>query len=300
VEKYLHWALKKWLVAMVATWMDDSKENHAILTLIGPQGVYKTTFFRHILPPALQPYFWENAHNSFHMKDDHFSLTENCLVEIEEVDAFDGKNLSELKGLVTASQIKERRPYAKFRTRKYRLASLCASGNEQYILTDMSGNRRWLCFWVDAIDNPHEWQLNYEQFYAQLLSEYSNGFRYYFDKTEEARIEDFNKPFYQVSEEEELIVANLRKPYENETGNEMNATMIARYLNGGRLSASLSKNKIGKIMRYLNYDYRLKHNMMFYRVVLINGYDQQRNLDCEDLTDEKKDETFDCEPYLPF
>ena len=95
-------------------------------------------------------------------------------------------------------------------------------------------------------------------------------------------------------------MANLRKPLGNETGNEMNATMIARYLNGGRLSSSLSKNKIGKIMRFLNYEYKIKHNMMFYRVVLINGYDQQSHLDNKDQKEEKKDATFDNEMYLPF
>lgn len=278
VQEYLHWALKKWLVSMVATWMDDRKENQSILTFIGPQGVYKTTFFRHILPPPLHPYFWENAHNSFRLKDDHFALTENCLVEIEEVDAFEGKDLSELKGLVTSEQVKERRPYAKFRTQKYRLASLCASGNEQYILTDKSGNRRWLCFWVDRIDNPREWQFNYDQFYAQLLNEYSNGFQYYFDKSEEAHIEAFNLPFCQVSTEEELIVAHLRKPVRNEAYKLMNATMIARYLGGGHLPPGISVSKIGKIMRYKNYRMETKHNTNFYRVVEINYQDQQRYL----------------------
>ncbi|MBO5083695.1 MAG: virulence protein E, partial [Bacteroidaceae bacterium] len=35
---------KKWIVAMVAAWMDESVTNHEILTYIGPQGRYKTTF----------------------------------------------------------------------------------------------------------------------------------------------------------------------------------------------------------------------------------------------------------------
>ncbi len=47
----LLWALHKWLVAMVATWMSDHSTNHEIFVLIGQQGIYKTTFFRHLLPP---------------------------------------------------------------------------------------------------------------------------------------------------------------------------------------------------------------------------------------------------------
>ena len=232
---------------------------------------------------------------------DHFSLTENCLVEIEEVDAFEGKDLSELKGLVTSNQIKERRPYAKFRTQKYRLASLCASGNDQYILTDKSGNRRWLCFWVDMIDNPREWQFDYEQFYAQLLSEYSNGFQYFFDKPEEARIEEMNQPFCQVSTEEELIVAHLRKPKPRESYKLMNATMIARFLGGGHLSTSISTKKIGQVMRQKQFRTEVKHNTAFYRVVEINYQDQQTYLLNDDLEATQDAVTQDAiEQDLPF
>jgi predicted P-loop ATPase len=266
---------------MIATWLEDRRENHAILTFIGAQGIYKTSFFRQLLPPQLQPYFWENSHNSFHSKDDHFSLSENCLVEIEEIEAFEGKDLAELKGLVTSEQVKERRPYDRYRSHKYRLASLCASGNEQYILTDKTGNRRWLCFWVDMIDNPYEWNLNYDQFYAQLLSEYSSGFRYYFDKQDEARIQEHNLPFCLISSEEEMIVATFRKPGAKEPYQLMNATMIAKYLGGGHIPTGISPKKIGQIMRYKGYYCEPKHNTNFYRVVIINYNEQQAYLKSE-------------------
>ena len=35
--------LKKWLVAMVASWIDEDEVNQAVLVLIGKQGIYKTT-----------------------------------------------------------------------------------------------------------------------------------------------------------------------------------------------------------------------------------------------------------------
>ena len=95
-QQLFHWAIHKWLVGMVATWMSDREGNQEIFTLIGPQGIYKTTFFRNILPPPLHEYFWENAHNSFRSKDDKIALTENCLVEIEEVEAIEGADMAEL------------------------------------------------------------------------------------------------------------------------------------------------------------------------------------------------------------
>ena len=57
--------LKKWLVAMVAGWLDADVVNNVILVLIGEQGSYKTTWFSHLLPPELRQFFRikTNAHD---------------------------------------------------------------------------------------------------------------------------------------------------------------------------------------------------------------------------------------------
>ena len=56
--------LKKWLVAMVAGWVDESVVNNVILVLIGEQGSYKTTWFNYLLPPELKTYFYTNINRS--------------------------------------------------------------------------------------------------------------------------------------------------------------------------------------------------------------------------------------------
>ena len=256
-QQDLAWALHKWLVAMVVGWLSDTEANHQIFTLIGEQGIYKTTFFRYLLPPPLRDYFWENTRNSFSTNDDKLATTENCLVEIEEVEAVEGHDMSDMKGLVTSQTIKARRPYAPFRSAKVRLASFCASGNQQRFLTDMSGNRRWLCFRVTRIDNPRLWQMDYPQLYAQLRQEYNDGFQYYFDKKDERRVERLNEPFRVISVEEQLIASRLRKPRGHETPQLKSSSMIAIYLTGGHLSNTLSVRKIGDIMHRLGY--RIKH-----------------------------------------
>lgn len=274
-QQAFHRSLHKWLVGMVATWMSDDDGNEQILTLIGPQGIFKTTFFRHLLPPRLAEYYWENNHNNFHSKDDKIALTENCLVEIEEVEAIEGSDMSELKGLVTSHDIKERRPYAVFRERKPRLASFCASGNKQRILTDKSGSRRWLCFLVSDIDDPHQWNLDYEQLYAQLYHEYQNSFRYYLTRDEERSLEQQNRYFQQVSPEEELITARLRKPRGNEAPKLMSATMIAMLLCGG-INRGLNIHKISEAMRALKFSSRSKDGYEYFKVVEI-PFDQQQD-----------------------
>ena len=257
--QYFEWTLHKWLVAAVATWMSDLASNHEIFVLIGAQGIYKTTFFRHLLPPQLRMYFWENAHNSFSSKDDHLALAENCLVEIEEIDLQSPRDISELKALATSEKVKERRPYARFREEKHRLASFCGSGNQERFLSDETGNRRWLCHKVDHIDDPRTWGLDYDQLYAQLRDELRQGFRYWFDPDEQRRVERQNEAFRIESDEEQLIRSRLRRPSAGEKVTLMNSGMICQFLNGGVVGRGLSTRKVGIIMTSLGF--RKVHTM---------------------------------------
>jgi len=268
-SSYFEWSLHKWLVAMVATWMSDQSSNHEIFVLIGSQGIYKTTFFRHLLPPPLRMYFWENAHNSFSSKDDHLALAENCLVEIEEIDLQNPRDISELKALATSEKVKERRPYARFREEKHRLASFCGSGNQQRFLSDDTGNRRWLCHKVTHIDDPRQWGIDYDQLYAQLRDELRRGFRYWFDADEQRIVERQNQAFRIESDEEQLIRSRLRPPHADEKITLMNAASICQFINGGVVGRGLSSRKVGIVMGKMGF--KKIHTMRgwFYEVFLI-------------------------------
>ncbi len=260
------WAFHKWMVATVATWMDDAVSNHEVLTLIGSQGIYKTTFFRHLLPPELRDYFWENAHNSFSSKDDHLALAENCLVEIEEVDTASQRDLSELKALVTSESVKERRPYARFREEKHRMASFCATGNQQRFLSDDTGNRRWLCFAVSHIEDPRCWTLDYRQLYTQLRDEWRNGFCYWFTLDDQIRVERLNGPFRIESDEEQLIRTRLRPPQAGDTVKLMNAAMVCQLLNNGHVGYPLSSRRVSAAMRKMGFPDRHTRAGTFFSV----------------------------------
>ncbi len=295
----LLWAFHKWHCAAVGGWIDNRVTNHQVLTLIGRQGIYKTTFFRYLLPPELRAYFWENAHNTFSSKDDHLALAENCLADIEEVEAIGLRELSELKSLITTDVIKERRPYARFREAKRRLASLCATGNQQRFLTDDTGNRRWLCFKVKHIDDPRTWDIDYQQLYAQLRDEFRSGFRYWFDYEDEKRVERLNQPFRVESDEEQLICMRLRKPAKGETAKLMNAAMICQLLNGGRVGFPLTSRKVSVAMKRLGFESVHCMNGNFFQVIEI-PYDQvQAHLSAEAYDFAHKDKPDAHEPELP-
>ena len=295
------WALHKWLVAMVATWMSDLSSNHEIFVLIGPQGIYKTTFFRHLLPQQLRMYFWENAHNSFASKDDHLTLSENCLVEIEEIDLQNPRDISELKALATSEKVKERRPYARFREEKHRLASFCGSGNQQRFLSDDTGNRRWLCFKVSHIDDPRQWGIDYDQLYAQLRDELRQGFRYWFDADEQRRVERQNGAFRIESDEEQLIRTRLRPPGPEDKITLMNAASICQFINGGSVGRGLSTRKISLAMGKLGFKRVHTRQGGFYEVYQIPLNEIQPTLAMVDgeTAESQSDATWHEQP-LPF
>ena len=273
-QALLEWALHKWLVAAMAEWLSDDVCNETILTLIGPQGIYKTTFFRYLLPPSLRPYYLENSSNSFSQKDDQIALVENCLVEIEEIDMFKDRDNAELKSLSTKVTLKIRRPYDKFVMAKHRLASLCATGNQERFLTDDTGNRRWLCFRVANIDNPRAWDFDYEQLYAQLRDEYYDGFAYWFDKSDEERMKQQNEYFRIVSDEEQLIRCRFRKPKPGEPFKRLNAATIAQMISYGR--QTITSRRVSLVMKAIGFHSERNSKGCYYKLFEMDTNESQR------------------------
>ena len=68
--------LKKWLVGMVAGWIDPTVVNNVILVLIGEQGSYKTTWFNYLLPPELSKYFYTKTNANRMGRDDLLTLAQ--------------------------------------------------------------------------------------------------------------------------------------------------------------------------------------------------------------------------------
>ena len=107
-----YFCLRKWLVAMVAGWLEAEKVNQEVLVLVGRQGIYKTTWFGHLLPPELQPYFHSNTSFGNMTKDEVLKLSQYGLICCEELDTMRPSEMNRLKWAVTTVVTDERRPYA--------------------------------------------------------------------------------------------------------------------------------------------------------------------------------------------
>ena len=76
---------RRWFVGMVTAALDPKVVNHVILVLIGRQGCFKTSFFQNLLPPVLRRYYASKTNSQRLTKDDLFTMTENLLVNFEEI-----------------------------------------------------------------------------------------------------------------------------------------------------------------------------------------------------------------------
>ena len=195
----------KWFVAMVACWMKDEVVNQQVLVLIGRQGIFKTTWLEHLLPPELRAYGCKMANSAQLNKDERLRIAEYGLIALDEIDAMGAKELNVIKSVITASDISERAAYGYTKERRMRLASFCASGNKQEFLTDITGNRRWLPFLVESIINPFFITLPYEQIYAQAKWLIDKGFQYWFDLDDIETLEQHNENFRAQENEEQLL-----------------------------------------------------------------------------------------------
>ena len=243
----------KWFVAMVASWLRDDVVNQQVLVLIGRQGIFKTTWLEHLLPPELRAYGCKMANSTQLNKDERLRIAEYGLIALDEIDAMGTKELNVMKSVITASDVSERAAYGYTKERRIRLASFCASGNKQEFLTDLTGNRRWLPFQVEAIANPFYITLPYEAIYAQARYLIDMGFQYWFDLDDIDALEVHNDDFRAQENEEQLLAVYFDVPSDGYGTFMTTAEISDKLVIKGSIKKPMPLNRLGMIMKKAGY-----------------------------------------------
>ena len=272
--------LKRWMVSMIAAALNETVVNQVILTLIGRQGSYKTSFMQHILPPVLSEYYTTKSNSSRMTKDDLFTMTENLVINLEEIDTMPPSELNQLKAMVTQRYVDERRAYGRNKVHLPHVASFVATGNNLQFLTDDTGNRRWLPFEVEDIDSPWEADIPYEGIYSQTYALYQDvNFRYWFTDKEIQQLRGHVQQFEVPRPEYELILTYYRKPVGLERGvYTTSSQIIGRF---GNTSLRLSLQKVGRAMRELGFRQVKASNANYWVVVARTTEEVQHLLPAE-------------------
>ena len=269
--------LATWLRSAVAHWlqMDTLHGNECVPTLIGAQGCGKTTFFHRLLPAELREYYLDhlNLSNKF---DKEMALTNNLLVNLDELDAIRPSQHAALKQTLSKSKVNGRPIYGCAQEDRPRFASFVATTNNPHPLTDATGSRRYICLTIPQglfIDNSGE--IDYEQLYAQVLHELTVAKTpYWFNNDEVARIQELNQNYLEQKDIVEMVEICFRKPREGETSKSMNSKMMLKQIQKDYPSVEITHSnriKVGLAMKALGYESTDHSNVPFYKVVPLHA-----------------------------
>ena len=268
-----HGFLSTWLRSTVAHWLqlDTIHGNECVPTLIGPQGCGKTTFMTRLLPPQLRQYFLDhlNLSNKF---DKEIALTNNLLVNLDELDAIRPSQHAHLKQTLSKSKVNGRPIFGCCQEDKPRFASFVATTNNPHPLTDATGSRRYICLTIPKglqIDNTGE--IDYEQLYAQVLHEIRElKIPYWFNNAEVTRIQELNLNYMEQKDLAEIIQVCFRKPQDGERVKTINSTEMLRIIQQEYPSVKMDRSNrihLGFAMKELGYEHVEHSHVAYYKAV---------------------------------
>lgn len=280
-DDYWAFCFRKWLVAYVASLVEDAIINHTVIVFVGDQGVGKTSWMKTLVPKSLSKYLGTAALQA-DSKDTAIMLSECALIILDEMESLNRKDLASFKELITRPEIRIRRPYGRNSENLPRRASFIASVNNQQVLTDTTGSRRYLCSNVISIDYQHD--IDIDLVLAQGYALYMSGFCYWFNQDDIKVLTIHNEDFTSMSIEEELILTWLRpvtreewdsrKMYVNGRNIKlMSSTQIGVFLTE-KAKFQLTDNtviKIGKIMKKHGFKRIRKGNSYAYMIRILDG-----------------------------
>ena len=196
-----HKWFKTWLLAMVSQWQNQPSRlygNSVAPLLISPQGYHKSTFCRRLLPDVLK---WGYT-DSLTLSDRRqvmLAMSQQLLINLDEFNQISPRvQQGFLKNVIQLPSIKVKRPYGTHLEELPRKASFIATSNMIDILSDPSGNRRFIGIELTApIDTSRV--PDHHQLFAQALQLLRNGSRSWFDKAETEQIMLWNRR-YEIQE----------------------------------------------------------------------------------------------------
>ena len=269
--------LAVWLRATVAHWLqlDTLHGNEVVPVLIGAQGCGKTTFLRRLLPCQLREYYLDhlNLSNKF---DKEMALTNNLLVNLDELEAIRPSQHAALKQTLSKNKVNGRPIFGKAQDDRPRYASFVSTTNNPHPLTDATGSRRYICISIpkgQLIDNTGD--IDYEQLYAQVLYEIRElNAPYWFNNEEVTRIQQLNLAYMQQKDIAEMVKVCFRKPKEGEKVKSLNTTEMLEIIRNAYPNVAVTtkaKVELGRALVSLDYERKEHSHVAFYKAVPIQA-----------------------------
>lgn len=256
-----HWEdwFYTWFLAMVEQWHNRTGRqygNSVAPLLISKQGYNKSTFCRRLIPPQLQWGYTDNLMLS-EKRQVLQAMSQCLLINLDEFNQISAKvQQGFLKNLIQLPNVKYKPPYGSHVQEFPRTASFIATSNMDDILTDPSGNRRFIGIEltgpIDVSVRP-----NYQQLFAQAEKAIWNGEKTYFDAEQTALIMENNRRYQQIDPVMQCFCESFTPTEDENEGTFMTAAAIFSELKA-KYGASLEAKSLLSFGRCLKNIDRLK------------------------------------------
>lgn len=201
--------VRRWLLsAVAAAYLEAGFWSKGVLVFQGEQSLGKTAWFKALLPPDNRNLVKVGATIDPGNKDSVASAISHWLVELGELDAtFRKADIAKLKAFISQDRDDLRRPYDRLESKYQRRTVFFASVNPKHFLADDTGNVRWWTIPVTAVNYEHG--IDTQQLWAEVLSWFKAGERWWLEREEEALLEVVNEQHGQTDPIEEMILARF-------------------------------------------------------------------------------------------
>lgn len=187
----------RWLVGAVARTFEPGCQMDNILTLVGGQGMRKTTLFRTIAPPVDKSF--SETLITANENDQAVQLSTVSILELSELHVQNSYNNEKLKSFITTTGAKVRPAYAKHAQYFPRRCVLGATTNRTDGFFTDTENRRFWTITVSGMIDIATLEAEKDQLWAEAVHLYKAGETWHADETLYNKVKEANSHY--VAEE---------------------------------------------------------------------------------------------------
>ena len=242
--------VRAWFIAAVARAMKPGCKVDTALVFVGPQGCFKSTFFR-----ELAGRFFSDTAVDIESKDAMMQINGAWVYELGELDHVTSKaHAGRLKAFVTSQVDKYRPPFARAVLPQPRSNVIVGSTNEDQFLNDPTGDRRFHCVRINGRVDIDALKEERDQLWAEAVVAYNGGEAWWLTQEAEAALRESSEAFRVVDPWEGAVATWLDVP-KLDTAKAITSQRILVDVLGMRLQDVDQKasNRLAAIMKRLGW-----------------------------------------------
>lgn len=275
--------IKKWLVASVACWIDNTPNDVALGFIHWREGIGKSHLVQYLMPGNLEEYFITSSRDDrkFDMED---AFTRYMMVYFDELDGLNIRNIDQFKKCMSSSQLLNKRRHEEYATTKPRIANILFTSNRNQelggFLHESYGYRRFGIIELEEINRDYSTLVDIDQLWSEALNLYEEtDYNFKFDLDDYEEFQEYNRRFMEETKAMKYLQMYVSAPNEGQESENLSTTEIYDRLKRKFRSEDmkeLSITKIGAALKTLGYNKISYRNQ---KDISVKGYRVVINLD---------------------